>query len=422
MLQQILRDMYVDPEILAELDEQQKQTLFCKMREEQVRRWKSWNEKLGEESIKPKARTKKKSVSFMKGSDGEPWVWVMGEHEYDKSIEDILNEEAREQARKIAEKEAEQLRKQMEVQLSEYIELSPKIEDLAPSQLDFQDDVDIYCSVDELREKINTKSLQKPPIPKKPAYQLNSYQTKINKFNFVDARDVLNETSLNAQVAQRVALFEKKMDERATEIFKCIRKKQEQAAKEAEEEGRKKDQVWREQERKAKAAELQIREIARRARAEHRLTSDMEIDTSYSTVNIGVPPSRQPVVDWYKNTERAKLAGLENANHAEPWFHGLITRSQAEKLLLDQPYGTFLVRLSEKIWGYAISYRAEEKCKHYLVNASQKYHFCGNNQLEYETLGDLIKYHHIQPLSSGEKLIYPCPRLSSVAIDELLET
>lgn len=182
----------------------------------------------------------------------------MGEHEYDKSIEEILNEEAREQARKIAEKEAEQLRKQMEVQLSEYIELSPKIEDLAPSQLDFQDDVDIYCSVDELREKINTKSLQKPPIPKKPAYQLNSYQTKNNKFNFVDARDVLNETSLNAQVAQRVALFEKKMDERATEIFKCIRKRQEQAAKEAEEEERKKDQVWREQGENVYSNKLQI--------------------------------------------------------------------------------------------------------------------------------------------------------------------
>jgi hypothetical protein len=56
----------------------------------------------------------KKQVDFLMGSDGEPWVWVMGEHPDDLSIDEILEQEAREKARRLAEKEAEQLRLALE--------------------------------------------------------------------------------------------------------------------------------------------------------------------------------------------------------------------------------------------------------------------------------------------------------------------
>lgn len=247
MLQQILRNMYVDPEILAELDEEQKQTLFCKMREEQVRRWKVWNDKLDDESVKPRNKNNKKQVSFREGSDGEPWVWVMGEHKDDKSIEEILRKEAIEKARQLAEKETEGLRKQMEAQiLSDYIDLTPKIEEIEKSpKLEINDDSDIYCSIDEIQKQIHQ---QKPKTLDN--YSLNSYQTR-TKFNFNNDnnRDVLHEITLNTQkVAQRIALWEKRLlNEKTCEIFQKIQKKQQQVAKEAEEEEKRKEQMWREQ-------------------------------------------------------------------------------------------------------------------------------------------------------------------------------
>lgn len=161
MLQQILRDMWVDPEILAELDETQKQTLFCKMREEQVRRWQLWDEKMGKEDERPKfQKNGKKQVQFLTGEDGEPWVWVMGEHPEDKSIETILAEEAREKAIAQARQEVQQLRKSVEKELTQLIEYKPLDDleqkfDLSPKTMDpLEDTLEIYCTVDELRQRI----------------------------------------------------------------------------------------------------------------------------------------------------------------------------------------------------------------------------------------------------------------------------
>lgn len=52
----------------------------------------------------------KKKVQWMMDANGEPWTWIMGEHKDDKTIEQIIEEEAREAARVQAEHETEQLR------------------------------------------------------------------------------------------------------------------------------------------------------------------------------------------------------------------------------------------------------------------------------------------------------------------------
>lgn len=81
MLAQILQDMWVDPEILEALSEEQRRILFLKMREEQVRRW---TEREAEDSdqIQPRPKTGcEKKVTWSLGLDGNVRVTVIGEVE-----------------------------------------------------------------------------------------------------------------------------------------------------------------------------------------------------------------------------------------------------------------------------------------------------------------------------------------------------
>ena len=49
-------------------------------------------------------------VSFLEDRAGQPWTWVMGEHPEDKTIEQLLEDEAKDIAREQAELETEELR------------------------------------------------------------------------------------------------------------------------------------------------------------------------------------------------------------------------------------------------------------------------------------------------------------------------
>lgn len=90
---------------------------------------------------------------------------------------------------------------------------------------------------------------------------------------------------------------------------------------------------------------------------------------------------------------------------------GIITRQEAESLLEEKPVGSFLVRVSERVWGYTISYRAVDRCKHFLIDTSDNsYQFFGHNQIAHASLADLVKFHQTKPISGigKELLLKPC--------------
>lgn len=70
MLQRVLKDMYVDPEILEELSGDQKQILFFKIREGEICRWNIWEQKLSEK-LEPKIHkhVKRQKQKIKSGKD-----------------------------------------------------------------------------------------------------------------------------------------------------------------------------------------------------------------------------------------------------------------------------------------------------------------------------------------------------------------
>ncbi|XP_065546137.1 SH2 domain-containing protein 4A isoform X2 [Lathamus discolor] len=110
MLKQILSEMYIDPDLLAELSEEQKQILFFKMRQEQIRRWEEREAAMDKASAKKPLPRKAngKSVTWKLGADNDVWVWVMGEHPSDKSYAVICEEIQAQRAKRLVREQSKE--------------------------------------------------------------------------------------------------------------------------------------------------------------------------------------------------------------------------------------------------------------------------------------------------------------------------
>uniref|UniRef100_A0A8C8D2S8 Uncharacterized protein n=1 Tax=Oncorhynchus tshawytscha TaxID=74940 RepID=A0A8C8D2S8_ONCTS len=100
---------------------------------------------------------------------------------------------------------------------------------------------------------------------------------------------------------------------------------------------------------------------------------------------------RRDNIRWFKETQARKVV----RNGAFPcWFHGMITRRQAEDLMTDKPVGCFLIRVGQSREGYTLTYKGANRCRHYMIEmqSNGKYVILGEDKA-HPSLPDLVQHH-----------------------------
>ncbi|XP_019497369.1 PREDICTED: hematopoietic SH2 domain-containing protein isoform X2 [Hipposideros armiger] len=119
-----------------------------------------------------------------------------------------------------------------------------------------------------------------------------------------------------------------------------------------------------------------------------------------------LPPPLPPRLDWFVQTQVGQLAqgGIPS------WFHGAISRQDAEDLLESQPLGSFLIRVSHTHVGYTLSYKAQSCCRHFMVKLLDDGSFkIPGETRTHASLDALVTFHQQQPVRPhGELLRQPC--------------
>ncbi|XP_021026076.1 SH2 domain-containing protein 4A [Mus caroli] len=408
MLRQILAEMFIDPDLLAELSEEQKQILFYKMREEQIRRWKEREAAMErKESLPVKSRPKKengKSVHWKLGADKQVWVWVMGEHHLDKPY-DVLCDEI------LAEREHLRAAKDSELRKTQSLELANSLKIKSQN-----------CDLQALKKTEPQNVTRKAASEEASGQGPRAIPTR--KDDKAQTKELVKEKD-HEEMKQTE-------DEKTKQIYKSW----------------KEDSEWQASLRKSKAADEKRRSLAKQAREDYKRLSQRgrSGDGLQNPLTgpqkprrpplppkpqflqaLGIPPkslgnqgvirtetnsAQMDTIRWFKEEQLPFRAGYQkNSDTIAPWFHGILTLKKANELLSTGVPGSFLIRVSEKIKGYALSYLSEEGCKHFLIDASaNSYSFLGVDQLQHATLADLVEYHKEEPITSlgKELLLYPC--------------
>uniref|UniRef100_A0A669QHE3 SH2 domain containing 4A n=1 Tax=Phasianus colchicus TaxID=9054 RepID=A0A669QHE3_PHACC len=374
MLKQILSEMYIDPDLLAELSEEQKQILFYKMRQEQIRRWKereaAADKVSGKKPLPKKASTK--SVQWKLGADNDVWVWVMGEHPSDKSYAAICEEIQAQRAKRLANEQGKETRSKFCFNFSLFFSSAQReARDVHQMLADCQMRKGGFSQVKMAKQQ------QAQNLPACSHLLHDCFSVPVRKSKAADEK-------------RRSLARQARDDYRRLSLQGARRGKQADISKNATAGDRR---------------PLQYPPLPPKPK----LPPPVMANGGARTISNSAEES---IIKWFKEEQFPLRAGYQKTTDTiAPWFHGILTSRKAEELLSKTVPGSFLVRVSEKIKGYALSYRSAEGCKHFLIDASSdSYSFLGVDQLQHSTLADLVDYHKDEPITSmgKELLLYPC--------------
>ncbi|KAI6173722.1 Tyrosine-protein kinase [Aphelenchoides besseyi] len=114
-----------------------------------------------------------------------------------------------------------------------------------------------------------------------------------------------------------------------------------------------------------------------------------------------------PLVGWIPSLYIAPYHDL--SKHS--WYHGKLSRADAEFLLSSGINGSFLVRESETSVGhFSISVRHEGRVYHYRINADSNERLYITQDCKFNTLGELIHHHSTHLVGLICTLLYPVQR------------
>ncbi|XP_030580973.1 SH2 domain-containing protein 7-like [Archocentrus centrarchus] len=130
-----------------------------------------------------------------------------------------------------------------------------------------------------------------------------------------------------------------------------------------------------------------------------------------SSVELNMEPQegglKELVLRWFTETQTPLIQ--HNGNFPD-WFQGLATRKDAEDLLRDKTMGSFLIRLSDKAIGYILSYKGNDRCRHFVITQNQDGYFVISGDCQtYNSLTELIEHYKVSPIQPfGEYLTSSC--------------